>query len=160
LVVYATRGGATARLARSIAERLRDVGVEADVSRVDYVRRLHRYDAVIVGSPLIGKDWQEDAIDFLGKNKRLLRGRSVWLFHLCPFAGRETVQLPTEVLRLSDRIGVIGVLTFVMRPNGRAVNGDGSFDDKVDGGEITNIEAIDQLAHLVAGHAQRHRRAI
>jgi hypothetical protein len=151
LVVYATRSGGTAAVAQVIGEALQDVGAEADVSRVGYARRIDRYDAVLIGSPLHGREWHEEAIMFMRKHKRTLRGRPVWLFHVGTALTGESSRLPPEVMSIARRIGVIGVLNVMAD-----VHVDTEPDVSMAGG-IANIEAVDQLAEFVADTLNRRR---
>jgi menaquinone-dependent protoporphyrinogen oxidase len=90
LVAYATRHGATRGIAERIAERLRAVGLDAEVRPAAEVRDASRYDAFIVGGAAYMFHWLKDATTFVEKNRALLAERPTWLFSSGP-VGTDTV---------------------------------------------------------------------
>ena len=65
LIAYATRSGTTAEIAEAIGQTLVEAGIEADVAPVAEVRDLSMYAGVIVGSPIYGGSWREEALAFV-----------------------------------------------------------------------------------------------
>ncbi|NTV35869.1 MAG: hypothetical protein HGA53_02855 [Anaerolineaceae bacterium] len=52
LLAYASRAGSTSEVVDRMAEDLRSAGLDVDVKRVQVVRSLQGYDAVVVGTPI------------------------------------------------------------------------------------------------------------
>lgn len=84
LVAYATKEGSTADIAEAIGEELRKMGVEADVRRVDEVRDVQPYGALILGSAIYLGRWRKEALEFGAAHVTDFRGRPVWLFDSGP----------------------------------------------------------------------------
>ena len=110
LVAYASKYGATKEIAEKIGEVLRQAGLQADVSSVEGVRDLTRYQAVILGSALYIGKWQKEAVKFMQANAKSLAERPVWLFSSGPTGKGDPVtlvkgeRLPATLQPLVDRI--------------------------------------------------------
>ena len=107
LVTYASRLGSTEGIAKRIAERLRDRGVDATVLPVEVAPAVATFDAVVIGSALYAGHWLDGARHFVRENQRDLLARPVWVFSSGPVgksASRET-SAPGEVLDLVSTIG-------------------------------------------------------
>jgi menaquinone-dependent protoporphyrinogen oxidase len=84
LVVYATRYGSTASVARAIAERLREHGLRVDVSPAAEIGSVAGYDAVVIGGALYMGHWHRDARRFLHRHRALLTCVPVAVFGMGP----------------------------------------------------------------------------
>jgi menaquinone-dependent protoporphyrinogen oxidase len=83
LVAYASRAGSTAEVAETIGEVLRGGGAEVDVRRVQDVRSLAGYDALVLGSAIwVGKPLPE-AMRFATAQQDALAALPVAYFILC-----------------------------------------------------------------------------
>jgi menaquinone-dependent protoporphyrinogen oxidase len=71
LVTYTTTSGSTGKVAETIAEELAKDGTQVDVRRIEDVRDLSSYDAVIVGAPMI-LGWHRTAVTFVNKHQQAL----------------------------------------------------------------------------------------
>jgi len=71
LVTYATNAGTTAEVAQAVAEELGRTGASVEVLRVEEVRSLEPYAAVVVGGPMI-IGWHRAAARFIRRNRRAL----------------------------------------------------------------------------------------
>jgi menaquinone-dependent protoporphyrinogen oxidase len=80
LVTYASKEGATRRIAARIADTLRDRGLGAEVRPIKAVTDLAEYEAFVIGSGVYFGSWLNEAISFLERNQALLEERPVWLF--------------------------------------------------------------------------------
>jgi menaquinone-dependent protoporphyrinogen oxidase len=67
LVCYASRYGSTGEIAEAIAESLEKMEVSTEVTRVEDVRNLEGFDAVILGSPLYMGKMLPEAREFVHK---------------------------------------------------------------------------------------------
>ena len=84
LVSAASRHGATAEMARVIAEALVEAGLEAAVVAPDDVKTLDGYDGVILGSGVYLGHWMDPAKDLVERFAKELLARPVWLFSSGP----------------------------------------------------------------------------
>ena len=114
LVAYASKRGGTEGIARMIAERLGERGVEADLVEAGRVKKPDGYDAVVLGSALYGGRWQRHAVRALKRIARAKARPPVWLFHSGPLGDEaaDEPQAPTaRVERLAEEIGA-DIVTF------------------------------------------------
>lgn len=88
LVAYASKHGSTKGIAEFIGQKLRENGVEVDVSDVKEVHDQEKYDAFVIGSALYMGHWMKEAKEFIAQNTKILSIRSVWLFSSGP-TGKE-----------------------------------------------------------------------
>lgn len=94
LVAYATRDGSTARVAGTVAGRLR-----ADVDEVilaparDVRDPVDGYALVVLGAPLYGGRWHREAHRFLGRHRADLAGVPVAVFGMRPCTDDERAWL-------------------------------------------------------------------
>ena len=72
LVAYASAAGSTGGVAEMIGMTLADTGVAVDVHRVQSVKTLEGYDAVVLGSAIHGGKWLPEAVEFLQANQTRL----------------------------------------------------------------------------------------
>jgi menaquinone-dependent protoporphyrinogen oxidase len=86
-VIYASRHGGTAGIARRIGEVLRSSG--ADVLVADAADRPDPsgFDACIVGSGVYMGNWLNEGTGWLERNRSALATRPVWLFSSGPLPG-------------------------------------------------------------------------
>ncbi len=67
LITYATKSGSTAEVAQAIGGELAGHGALADVLPIESVHDLSRYNAVIIGAPMI-MGWHSSAVEFIEQN--------------------------------------------------------------------------------------------
>ena len=84
LLAYDSRHGATAEIARVIAEELKRSGREVTVLRVGQVRDVRPFDAVVLGSAVYYGRWLGGARRFLKRFETALRARPLWVFESGP----------------------------------------------------------------------------
>jgi len=87
LVTYATMAGSTAEVALVIAEEITRGTLQVEVLPLSKVAKLDRYDAVVLGGPMI-MGWHRAALRFLRKNRAA--------FQHIPFAVFVTAMSLTE----------------------------------------------------------------
>jgi menaquinone-dependent protoporphyrinogen oxidase len=80
LVAYASRRGSTREIAERITARLRAHGFDVHLDPLLGREDVHRFEAVVLGSPVYGGHWEEEAIDFVRRNATALAGRPLWTF--------------------------------------------------------------------------------
>jgi menaquinone-dependent protoporphyrinogen oxidase len=83
LVTYASRLGSTAEVAEAIGKTLRESGAEVDVIRMQDVRDLAPYRAVVAGSAIRGKQWLPEATRFMRQHQAALRQKPFAAFLVC-----------------------------------------------------------------------------
>jgi len=90
LVAYSSMHGATQEIAERIAATLGEAGEEADARSVEVVDDLTSYDAFVVGSAVYSRHWQNEASEFVRRNRTVLASRPVWLFSSGPLGTEAT----------------------------------------------------------------------
>jgi menaquinone-dependent protoporphyrinogen IX oxidase len=72
LVAYATMSGSTAEVAQTVAKEIAEKGMQVEVLPLDQANELGRYDAIVLGAPMV-MGWHRSALKFLTKNREALR---------------------------------------------------------------------------------------
>jgi menaquinone-dependent protoporphyrinogen oxidase len=166
LVAYATKHGATAEIARAIADGLGEVGLAADVRPAREVQTLDEYRAVIVGSAVYMGHWQGDALDFVKRFERDLKARPTWLFSSGPTGGSaeadaavaravaspDAVSAPKDISGRAARIGARAHATF---PGKLGAGVGGIFERWVPKGDWRDFDAIKTWAQGIGAQLGR-----
>jgi menaquinone-dependent protoporphyrinogen oxidase len=84
LVAYATKHGSTREVADSVAETLREHGLDVETLPAAQVDELSHYDGVVLGGSLYMGRWHPDALDFLKRNQAALAAQPVAVFAMGP----------------------------------------------------------------------------
>lgn len=84
LVAYSTQYGSTQQVAETIAQILREGGLEVNIQPMREVRTLENYHAVVLGAALYIGRWHKDARRFLSQHREALTQRPVAIFTLGP----------------------------------------------------------------------------
>ena len=104
LVVVASRHGATAEIAHSIAATLEARGFEAPVVEASLDPDLEDVDALVLGSAIYMGGWLDEARAFAAAHVHELALMPVWLFSSGPLGDppvpAETPELPEELRAL------------------------------------------------------------
>ena len=114
LVAYASKRGGTTGIAKTMAARLRDRGLDAEAVPAARATDLAAYDAYVIGSALSGGRWQRPAVRLLAALSKMRPRPRVWLFHSGPLgdaAGRPQA-LPKRVANLASMVDGGHVETF------------------------------------------------
>lgn len=115
LVAYASKRGSTAEIAETIAEVLRDGGLQVDCVEAGEVGSIAAYDAVVLGSAVYMKRWRGDAKHFLKRHTGELAQLPLWVFSSGPVgdpakdnpAWEEPPRIVSTVERLGARAHVV-----------------------------------------------------
>jgi len=91
LVAYASKYGSTGGVADAIGKELCNRGAAADVCMLKNITDLNPYRAVVVGSAIYRGKWLPEAVDFVERNREVLRQVPVAYFLVCT-----TMCKPTE----------------------------------------------------------------
>ena len=97
LLAYGSMHGSTADVAESVALTLCSAGMSAEVHRVEEVKRVSGYDAVIVGSAVRSGRWLPEVVDFVQSYRDVLAERPVAYFLTCLTLYRETPETRRRV---------------------------------------------------------------
>jgi menaquinone-dependent protoporphyrinogen oxidase len=89
LVVYATRYGSTASVARAVGDRLGQHGLRVDLSPAHEIDSVRPYDAVVIGGALYMGRWHRDARRFVHRHRAALTRIPVAVFGMGPISGTE-----------------------------------------------------------------------
>jgi menaquinone-dependent protoporphyrinogen oxidase len=84
LVSFASKHGATAEIADTIAETLCECGIDVDCVEARDVESLDGYDAVVLGSAVYFGRWRREARHFLHHFADTLAARPLWVFSSGP----------------------------------------------------------------------------
>jgi menaquinone-dependent protoporphyrinogen IX oxidase len=84
LVTAASKHDSGREIAWVIGEVLRSRGFAATVARPEDVRRIDRYDAVVVGSSVYSGQWLRPARKLIARAAGALASRPVWTFSAAP----------------------------------------------------------------------------
>jgi menaquinone-dependent protoporphyrinogen oxidase len=106
LIAVSSKHGSTREIAGSLAETVREAGIEVDVADAQDVDTIDAYDAVVMGSAVHWGRWMGPARDLVTGSADALRTRPVWLFSSGPL-GRDIVDPAdaAEGLRLRELVG-------------------------------------------------------
>lgn len=84
LVCYASRHGATAGIAKRLAEVMETSGLDVDCRPVDEVDDVDHHEAFVIGGAAYMFHWLKDVTRFVKRNRTILAARPVWLFSSGP----------------------------------------------------------------------------
>jgi menaquinone-dependent protoporphyrinogen oxidase len=106
LVAYASKHGSTQEIAERIAEKLRQLGKEAEVQPVDAVKNPGSYEALVIGSAVYYGSWLKEATEWVHRNQAVLAQRPVWLFSSGPLGTdvKDAEQQPKEMAEFQQAI--------------------------------------------------------
>ncbi len=107
LVTYASKHGSTQRIAERIAEKLRQLGKDAEARPVDAVENPGSYEALVIGSAIYYGSWLKEATEWVRRNRAVLAERPVWLFSSGPLGTEvsDAEQQPKEMAEFWEAIG-------------------------------------------------------
>ena len=83
LVTYASRAGATRGVAEAIGKTLAECGEQVDVLRMQDVKDLAPYRAVVAGSAIQGRQWLPEAMQFMQTHRATLVQKPFAAFLVC-----------------------------------------------------------------------------
>ena len=104
LVTYASKYGSTGGVADAIGKELCSKGVAADVVLIKNAGNVSSYQGVVIGSAIYMGKWMSEAVDFVKKNKDILRQVPVAYFLVCMTLSQPTEKNRAEVLSYMDPI--------------------------------------------------------
>jgi menaquinone-dependent protoporphyrinogen oxidase len=106
LVAYASKHGATEGIARRIAEKLRQLGKEAEARSMETIADPGGYDAFVIGSAIYYGSWLKEAVEWVRSNQAILAAHPVWLFGSGPLGTevKDDEPLPKEMTEFQRSI--------------------------------------------------------
>ena len=106
LVAYASKHGSTQGIAERIAEKLRQLGKEAEARPIDAIENAGSYEAFVIGSAVYYGSWLKEATEWVHRNQAVLAGRPVWLFSSGPLGTevKDAEQQPKEMAEFQQAI--------------------------------------------------------
>jgi len=106
LVAYASKHGSTQGIAERIAEKLRQLGKEAEAQPLDAVEDPGSYEALVIGSAIYYGSWMKEATEWVHRNQAVLAQRPVWLFSVGPLGTevKDAEQQPKEMAEFQQAI--------------------------------------------------------
>jgi menaquinone-dependent protoporphyrinogen oxidase len=115
LVVYGSKRGGTAELARMVGKAFAERGWSVEVHDATGVAAIGDADAVFVGGALYMNRWHRDAVRFVKRHAATLRDRPVWFFSSGPLddsARAGDIAPVPQVAALAASIEIKGHMTF------------------------------------------------
>lgn len=109
LVAVASKHGSTEGIAQAIAERLKELGHDAEVRSAEDVREVSDVRALVLGSAVYAGSWMKQAMDFAERNADAFSNVPVWLFSSGP--------LGTKVKDEEEQPRQLGDLIRMLKPN-------------------------------------------
>jgi menaquinone-dependent protoporphyrinogen oxidase len=111
LIAYATKLGSTKEVADRIGEIIKGNSIDADVRKVNSIRDINEYTAVIVGTPIrMGKPISE-TLSFLKKFRGQMQSKPVALFSVGLYMKEDTPENREKALKCLDP-----ALEFIQKP--------------------------------------------
>ena len=104
LVAYASKYGSTGGVADAIAKELCAAGVNTDVTLIKNAGNLAAYQAVVVGTAIYMGKWMPEAMEFVEKNREVLRRVPVAYFQVCMNLVEPTEKKRAEVRAFMDPV--------------------------------------------------------
>ncbi len=92
LIAYASKAGSTSEIAAAIGEVLNKSGMDVTVERVNNVKDISAYQAVVVGSLIRMGAWAPEAKKFIESNKETLDKVPTAFFTACSTLKEDTVE--------------------------------------------------------------------
>ena len=115
LVVYGSKRGGTAELARTVGKAFAERGWSVEVRPASDVSTVTGADAVVVGGALYFNRWHRDAVRFVKQHAETLRDLPVWFFSSGPLddsARSGDIAAVPQVEALAASIEIKGHMTF------------------------------------------------
>jgi menaquinone-dependent protoporphyrinogen oxidase len=104
LVAYASKYGSTGGVAEAIGKELCNGGVAVDVCRLKNIGDLNLYRGVVVGSAIYMGKWLPEAVEFVERNREVLRQVPVIYFLVCITMCKPTEENRRKVLAYLDPV--------------------------------------------------------
>ncbi len=82
LIAYASKQGSTKEVAEFMTETLKKEDFDVDVKNVDAIANVNDYDCVVIGAPINGMKWVDDAVNFIGIHQMDLQDKKTAYFSL------------------------------------------------------------------------------
>jgi menaquinone-dependent protoporphyrinogen oxidase len=102
LVAYASKHGSTQGIAERIAEKLRQLGKEAEARSVEEVSDPGSYEAFVIGSAIYYGSWLKEAAEWVHHHQAVLAQHPVWL--LLGTEIKDAEEQPKEIAEFQQAI--------------------------------------------------------
>jgi menaquinone-dependent protoporphyrinogen oxidase len=106
LVAYASKYGSTQGIAERIAEKLRQLGKQAEARSMDEVSDPGSYEAFVLGSAIYAFSWLKEAREWVHRHQAILAQHPVWLFGSGPLGTevKDAERQPKEMAEFQQAI--------------------------------------------------------
>jgi menaquinone-dependent protoporphyrinogen oxidase len=104
LVTYASKYGSTGGVADAIGKELCGKDIATDVVLIKNAANVGSYQGVVIGGAIYMGKWMSEAVDFVKKNREILRQVPVAYFLVCMTLSQPTEKKRAEALSYMDPI--------------------------------------------------------
>ena len=106
LVAYASKHGSTQGIAERIAEKLGQLGKQAEARPVEDVTDPSSYEAFVIGSAVYYGSWLKEATEWAHRHQAVLASRPVWLFSVGPLGTevKDAEPQPKEIAQFQQML--------------------------------------------------------
>ena len=106
LIAYASKHGSTQGIAERIAQKLRQLGKQAEARPLDEVSDPGSYEALVIGSAIYYGSWMKEATEWVHRNRAVAAKLPVWLFSVGPLGTeiKDAEQQPNELSEFQQAI--------------------------------------------------------
>ncbi|HEX2965465.1 MAG TPA: flavodoxin domain-containing protein [Syntrophorhabdaceae bacterium] len=119
LIVYASRAGSTAEVAKAIGQTLKETGLSVDTFSITDMHDPDKYEAIIIGSAIRMGKWLPEAVDFVKKNGEILSKVPTAYFVVCntmkedtPENRKKTLAYLNPVLNIAPNVQPVDIGLF------------------------------------------------
>jgi len=152
LVVFGSKRGGTAGLARMVGKAFAERGWSVEVRPAADVATLADVDAVVVGGALYMNRWHRDAVRFVKRHQAALRDLPVWFFSSGPLddsARSGDIAPVPQVNALAAKVEIKGHMTFGGRLSTDAKGLVAGRMAKTNGGDWRDAEHVREWVHRI-----------
>jgi menaquinone-dependent protoporphyrinogen oxidase len=104
LIAYASESGSTVEVAKAIGDALCERGFHTETKWIETVESIDKYDAVIIGSPIIYEKWMPEVRTFVKRNQDILKTKSVAYFMTCLALSSKEESAMQKTVEYSDKL--------------------------------------------------------
>lgn len=110
LIAFASQYGTTGEVAEAIGDTLSQRGRFVETQRVQNVRDIRHYDAVVIGSAIQYDTWMPEATDFVITHQHILKNMPVAYFFTCLTLSKRNQKTERQAMEYSAKLHALAPL--------------------------------------------------